>query len=297
MVSFILQNLILSSDEIPSTAKAVYMQLMARADEYRKCFPSVNTIAYYVGRSPRTVQRALKLLCEQGLIHKESRYRGNNSQTSNLYTLKEHNQIRSIESKPQKKSFVPALSTYGVEHSAATSCITVESMLDNAVTLPIMDKKSDGVCETTHTPPNSTFPIPLESTYKVPHKMAVYQEQSVNKQLILTNKKIALLFARYFIFTGISYKEVYRIMTSSEMQAAVYSNTSLNSTAKLVFVYMCAKADEQQQCIINPAKLALRFARSKRTIQRALAALYKQGLIAAEDRSKPSCIYTVKRII
>lgn len=305
MISFTLQNFVLSADAIPSTAKAVYMQLMAKADEYRKCFPSVDTLAYYVGRSPRTVQRSLKLLCEQGLIHKESRYRLNNSQTSNLYTLAEQSAVTGIVPKPLKKSFAAKTAFTARELPEAASCIpqgiTVEAAADSIPNARKNGQKKDGICEETHIPSRDTFPTQLESTFKISQPEVLCQGESMNKPLIPRKSTIALLFARYFVFTGIPFKEVYRMMTSPELQASVYSSTNLSNTAKLVFVYLCAKADEKQRCIVNPTKLARSFSRSKRTIQRALTELYMQNLITTEDRrnlsgSQSSCIYTIRRL-
>lgn len=90
-------------------------------------------------------------------------------------------------------------------------------------------------------------------------------------------------------------------MSSQELQAAIYADAKLNSTAKLVFVYLCAKADEQRRCVVSPARLARNFSRSKRTIQRAIATLRAQNLITDESGDNAAdnqmCkIYTIRRL-
>jgi len=50
-------------------------------------FPAIPTIARETGLSERTVQRALKDLCEEMFVKKSPRYRENGGQSSNLYIL------------------------------------------------------------------------------------------------------------------------------------------------------------------------------------------------------------------
>lgn len=312
MISFALQNFVLSADAIPSTAKAVYMQLMARADEYRKCFPSVDTLAYYVGRSPRTVQRALKVLCEQGLIKKESRYRLNNSQTSNLYTLVEHKEIADTQQKEPPKSYVSKTAFTESQRASNEGCsfsdviieaqgeVPVAPIVEETVSEEKVQKEND-TCVAPHMPSESAYPSTPINTTKVSQDSVTCQEQPVKKSYIMRKATIAMLFARYFIFTGIPYKEVYRMMTSPDLQASVFSSKTLSNTAKLVFIYLYAKTDENWQCVVNPTKLAQCFARSKRTIQRALAELYEKNMISTQDRynltgNRTSCIYTIRKI-
>lgn len=162
-------------------------------------------------------------------------------------------------------------------------------------------QKENDTCVAPHMPSESAYPSTPINTTKVSQDSVTCQEQPVKKSYIMRKATIAMLFARYFIFTGIPYKEVYRIMTSPDLQTSVFSSKTLSNTAKLVFIYLCAKADETRQCVVNPTKLAQCFARSKRTIQRALAELYEQNMISTEDRynltgNRTSCIYTIRKI-
>lgn len=72
---------------LPSRAKTVMFYLVNRSNKELTCFPAIPTIARETGLSERTVQRTLKELMELGFVKKESRYRDNGGQSSNLYTL------------------------------------------------------------------------------------------------------------------------------------------------------------------------------------------------------------------
>jgi predicted transcriptional regulator len=75
------------ASSLPSRAKTVMFYLVNRSNKELTCFPAIPTIAKETGLSERTVQRALKELCEEGYIKKTSRYRENGGQSSNLYIL------------------------------------------------------------------------------------------------------------------------------------------------------------------------------------------------------------------
>src|SRR5690242_6153388 len=67
---------------------AVYAALARRADRDGDSWPRLRSIATQAATSPRTAQRAIRLLELLGLVEVAARYeRGSNRQTSNLYTL------------------------------------------------------------------------------------------------------------------------------------------------------------------------------------------------------------------
>ena len=68
-------------------ATLVLNYLINRANADLTCFPAIKTIAKDCNMSARTVQRALNDLLEAGLIEKDSRFRDNGGQSSNLYSL------------------------------------------------------------------------------------------------------------------------------------------------------------------------------------------------------------------
>ncbi len=76
----------LYEEELPSRAKAVYINLKDRADKDGRCFPSLGRIAKDTSLSKRTVQRAIDDLIKHGYLAKESRTREcNKGDTSNFY--------------------------------------------------------------------------------------------------------------------------------------------------------------------------------------------------------------------
>lgn len=68
-------------------ATLVIFYLINRANKELTCFPGIKTIASDCNMSDRTVRRALDDLIDCGFVLKESRYRENGGQSSNLYTL------------------------------------------------------------------------------------------------------------------------------------------------------------------------------------------------------------------
>lgn len=82
---------------LPSRAKTIMFYLVNRSNKELTCFPAIPTIARETGMSERTVQRALKELCEEGFIEKTSRYRENGGQSSNLFSLLMKEEIKSEE--------------------------------------------------------------------------------------------------------------------------------------------------------------------------------------------------------
>lgn len=75
------------ASSLPARAKTVMFYLVNRSNKELTCFPAIPTMARETGLSERTVQRALKELCEEGYIVKSPRYRENGGQSSNLYEL------------------------------------------------------------------------------------------------------------------------------------------------------------------------------------------------------------------
>ena len=73
--------------DISHRARAVWLYLHQRANKEHSCFPSIATICSDVKLSKSTVKRAISYLVKADYIRKESRYRENNGQSSNLYTL------------------------------------------------------------------------------------------------------------------------------------------------------------------------------------------------------------------
>ena len=64
------------------------MYLRDRSDGYGKCWPGIRTIASDLNISRSTAKRALSELEKHGYLEKQTRFRNNGSNTSNLYTLR-----------------------------------------------------------------------------------------------------------------------------------------------------------------------------------------------------------------
>lgn len=94
--------------DLPSRAKQIMFYLINRANAEGTCFPSNKTIASDCGISTRTVQRTMAVLLEKGFIKRDSRFREQGGQTSNLYTLKlewddDKNDKKEVEAKENTK--------------------------------------------------------------------------------------------------------------------------------------------------------------------------------------------------
>lgn len=72
---------------LKSRALNVLVYLIDRANRDMTCFPAIPTIAAQLHISVTTVKRALKELEQSGYIRRDSRWRNNGGQSSNLYTL------------------------------------------------------------------------------------------------------------------------------------------------------------------------------------------------------------------
>jgi predicted transcriptional regulator len=88
---------------LPMRATLVMNYLINRANQELTCFPAIKTIASDCNMSKRTVQRALNDLLKAGMIKKESRYRENGGQSSNLYTIciNEHDEKQLSNDEPE----------------------------------------------------------------------------------------------------------------------------------------------------------------------------------------------------
>jgi len=72
---------------LKSRALSVLIYLIDRSNQDLTCFPSIPTMAKQLHISVSTVKRALHELIEERYVEKEARFRDNNGQSSNLYTL------------------------------------------------------------------------------------------------------------------------------------------------------------------------------------------------------------------
>ena len=80
---------IYADDRLPNRAKVVYMYLKDRSDKNGQSWPGIKTIARELNVSTSTVKRAVDDLIRFGYMEKETRFRENGGQSSNLYTLKQ----------------------------------------------------------------------------------------------------------------------------------------------------------------------------------------------------------------
>lgn len=73
--------------DLKNRALQVLLYLIDRSNKEGTCFPAIPTIARELHIGVSTVKRALGELVEAGFIVKESRFRENKGQSSNLYTI------------------------------------------------------------------------------------------------------------------------------------------------------------------------------------------------------------------
>ncbi|WP_193090839.1 helix-turn-helix domain-containing protein [Halomonas colorata] len=81
------QSLKTLPSEVKAPARLALMLLADYADEQHTSWPSINTMALEMGCSVRSVQRAIDLLEQHGLVRVESRQAKNGRQMSNRYFL------------------------------------------------------------------------------------------------------------------------------------------------------------------------------------------------------------------
>ena len=84
---------------LKQSEKTVLSKLCDRASKKNqyKCWPSIGSLASYIGRSPRTVQRALRSLEVKGYIYIEKRYWSVGVYPSNVYTIRIEKLIEDYE--------------------------------------------------------------------------------------------------------------------------------------------------------------------------------------------------------
>ncbi len=89
---------------VKQSEKTVLSKLCDRASEKNnyKCWPSIGLIAESIGRTPRTVQRAVKSLQLKGYISIEKRYWAAGVYPSNVYTIIVEKLIEDYEQYPFK---------------------------------------------------------------------------------------------------------------------------------------------------------------------------------------------------
>lgn len=73
--------------DLKNRALQVLLYLIDRSNKEGTCFPAIPTIARELHISVSTVKRALGELVEAGFVIKESRFRINKGQSSNLYAI------------------------------------------------------------------------------------------------------------------------------------------------------------------------------------------------------------------
>lgn len=86
-----IQEYNLENYNLSAKAVLVFQNLLSHMN-YRtmECWPSLKKIAAECKLSLSSVQRGIRELLKEGLITKESRFRDNHSQTSNLYVIVAH---------------------------------------------------------------------------------------------------------------------------------------------------------------------------------------------------------------
>lgn len=118
---------------VKGAPKNVLVALADMADEASQCYPGQKRIADMIGRSPKTVERALKWLEEHGLVSRVHRHGPNGFRTSDRYQL--HTEITDL---------TDILPTSQPAYKAESLQGTV-SRLTDTVTLP--NRQGDGAIE------------------------------------------------------------------------------------------------------------------------------------------------------
>ncbi|MBQ9420074.1 MAG: helix-turn-helix domain-containing protein [Synergistaceae bacterium] len=82
------RNSVMFDTSLPSTAKVVYCAILKHVDsETKKCNLYMKTLAQEVGRSIRTIQRALNLLIGKGLIIRRERFGRDGGNVASSFTV------------------------------------------------------------------------------------------------------------------------------------------------------------------------------------------------------------------
>lgn len=79
----------------------------------------------------------------------------------------------------------------------------------------------------------------------------------------------------------------------------IYADAELSHRAKVVYMYLCDRADAEGKCWPGVKRIAADLNLSRRTTQRALSDLERAGLIQRDERyrengSRTSNLYTLK---
>jgi len=113
MENFYLCNSAALQADLSKSAFKVYSFLsMGANNKTRSCFHSKGTIAKQCSISASTVVRAIRELCEKGLLETQRRFRESGKQTSNRYTLIDNPQLKmgSTTSDKDEKEVPPLVS-------------------------------------------------------------------------------------------------------------------------------------------------------------------------------------------
>jgi predicted transcriptional regulator len=84
---FIVSNSIFKFGFKPSVISVYCCLLKHMGIETRTCYPSRSEISKLCRVSLKTVDKAVRVLCNSGLVKKEAQYWGDGGRVSNLYTI------------------------------------------------------------------------------------------------------------------------------------------------------------------------------------------------------------------
>ena len=105
MENFYLCNSAVLQAKLSKSAFKVYSFLsMGANNTTRSCYHSKDTIAKKCGVSLSTVTRAIKDLCDKGLLEIKRRFREHGRQTTNLYILIDNPQLKLGAEQPNNGS-------------------------------------------------------------------------------------------------------------------------------------------------------------------------------------------------
>lgn len=146
-------NVCFKGSVVSQSAKFVYLCLCKHADNTNQtCFPSLKRIAEIVGKSLSTIKRAIRELCNYGVIERTPRFRKDGGQTSNLYTIKQCNFNELISddkeidqdtaSVEENQNEDISLSAPVEIPSAPASTTEPENIMDKDVELPLSENDS-----------------------------------------------------------------------------------------------------------------------------------------------------------
>jgi hypothetical protein len=95
-----LQNVLLDDEEILTIYEKMALWVLLRyANEDNRAFPSYNTIGKKMRCSPSQAYTTIKSLIDKKIISKRRRFKDNNANTSNLYTIENFDKIFKVKQK------------------------------------------------------------------------------------------------------------------------------------------------------------------------------------------------------